>query len=147
MRKRTRARELALQVLYQVDIRKDDIKDLLQNLWERVDATDEPIDDSVKEFATELACGTLEHLEKIDASLTSYAENWQLDRMATIDRNVMRLAVYELLFVADIPLKVSINEAVELAKRYGDVESGKFVNGILDKISKKECKDDNGKKS
>jgi len=147
MRKRTRARELALQVLYQVDLREDALNELLAVLWERADASDEPIDDSIKDFTNELVNGTLEKLDNIDNLLTTYAENWQLDRMAVIDRNIMRLAAYELLYMVDIPIKVSINEAVELAKKYGDVESGKFVNGILDKIGKKECKDKDGKKS
>ncbi|NQT94977.1 MAG: transcription antitermination factor NusB, partial [Candidatus Omnitrophica bacterium] len=119
MRKRTRARELALQILYQVDVRKDSAEELLENLWEHQDTSDEILDDSIKEFTTKLANGTMENLERIDSIISTYAENWQLDRMAIIDRNVMRMAAYELLYMDDIPLKVSINEAVELAKKYG----------------------------
>jgi N utilization substance protein B len=89
---------------------------------------------SIKEFAISLARGTLEHIKTIDAAISSHAQNWHLERMAVIDRNIMRMACYELLYVNDIPAKVSINEAVDLAKKYGDTESGKFVNGILDKI-------------
>ena len=82
--------------------------------------------------------GVEAHLEAIDAKISQYATNWQLKRMAVIDRNILRLGTYELLYADDIPPKVTINEAVELAKKYGDLESGKFVNGILDKIHKTE---------
>jgi len=140
MRKRTRARELALQVLYQVDIRKEDPSALLEDFWQQKISSKEDLTVSIKEFATSLVEGVLKNLDSIDKVISSYAENWQLDRMAIIDRNIMRMATFELLYVDDIPPKVSINEAVDLAKKYGDTESGKFVNGILDKISKKERK-------
>ena len=95
----------------------------------------------MREFSTTLVDGTLKNLAKIDEYITSYAENWQLSRMAVIDRNIMRMGTFELLYLEDMPPKVAINEAVELAKKYGDTESGKFVNGILDKINKKEVKE------
>ena len=138
MRKRTRARELALQILYQVDLRKDNIHEFIADFWENQTASDDTLDDSVMEFSTTLVNGTLKNLVQIDEYITSYAENWQLSRMAVIDRNIMRMGVFELLYLEDMPPKVAINEAVELAKKYGDTESGKFVNGILDKINKKE---------
>jgi len=147
MRKRTRARELALQVLYQVDIRREDSKALLEDFWQQKISSNEELTVSIKEFATSLVEGALKNLDSIDKVISSYAENWQLERMAVIDRNIMRMATFELLYVDDIPPKVSINEAVDLAKKYGDTESGKFVNGILDKISKKERKNGEGKKS
>jgi len=140
MRKRTRARELALQLLYQADIRHEEISSVLGDFWENQSQHPEEIEISIKEFATKLARGTHENLKKIDTVISSYAQNWQLERMAVIDRNIMRMSCYELLFLEDIPPKVSINEAVDLAKKYGDIESGKFVNGILDKINKKETK-------
>ncbi len=133
MRKRSKARELALKFLYQVDISKEGYEDALVHFW-RERRTAKP----VKEFTTQLIIGTLENLAHIDSMLSKYARNWQLKRMAVVDRNILRLAGFELLFLEDIPRKVSINEAVELAKKYGDVDSGKFVNGILDKIHKKE---------
>ncbi len=138
MRKRTRSRELALQILYQVDVRKDNIDEFIADFWENQIASDDTSDDSVMEFSTTLVNGTLKNLVQIDEYITSYAENWQLSRMAVIDRNIMRMGVFELLYLEDMPPKVAINEAVELAKKYGDTESGKFVNGILDKINKKE---------
>ena len=132
MRKRTKARECALQALYQIDITKSDYKDTLVDYWQRNDE----IEASIIEFASILVTGTIENLEAIDKAISGYATNWNIKRMAVVDRNVLRLASYELLFMKDIPLKVSINEAVDMAKKYGDRDSGKFVNGILDKISK-----------
>ena len=138
MRKRTRSRELALQILYQVDLRKERRDGFIADFWENQIALDDTLDDSVMEFSTTLVNGTLKNLVQIDEYITSYAENWQLSRMAVIDRNIMRMGTFELLYLEDMPPKVAINEAVELAKKYGDTESGKFVNGILDKINKKE---------
>ncbi len=136
MRKRTQARECALQILYQVDIRKDPVDKLFLDFWRENEAEAE-----VSDFANSLVIGAIKNMKKIDETISSYASNWKLSRMAVIDRNVLRLATYELLFCPDIPQKVSINEAVDLAKKFGDMESGKFVNGILDKISKEEVKD------
>ncbi len=134
MRKRTKARECALQILYQVDITKNKFQDSIDDFWE----TKGKFDDSIKDFAQCLVSGTVENLKELDSVISRSATNWEIDRMATVDRNILRLASYELLFMDDIPLNVSINEAIEMAKRYGDKESGKFVNGILDKISKEE---------
>lgn len=138
MRKRTKARELALQMLYELDIRKEALEPFIDDFWKRPfgHKSHESVEKEVREFATSLAKGTTEHLEEIDKLISSYAQNWQLKRMAVIDRNIIRMGSFELLFLKDIPQKVSINEAVELAKKYGDVESSKFVNGILDRINK-----------
>ena len=135
MRKRTQARECALQILYQADIRKDPPEKIFLDFWR-----DNEVESEVSDFASSLVLGTLKNLKRVDETITNYASNWKLSRMAVIDRNVLRLATYELLFCDDIPRKVSINEAVDLAKKFGDMESGKFVNGILDKISKEEAK-------
>ncbi|MBN2096932.1 MAG: transcription antitermination factor NusB, partial [Candidatus Omnitrophica bacterium] len=97
------------------------------------------VEKSIKEFAVQLVQGTLKNLGQIDELISKYAQNWQLKRMAVIDRNILRLGCFELLFLEEVPPKVAINEAVELAKRYGDSDSSKFVNGILDKINKEEC--------
>lgn len=139
MRKRTHARECALKILYQIDITKDETELSIQNFWENQET-----EESIKDFATQLVNGTMENIDKINSIISAHAENWQISRMAVIDRNILRLAAYELLFLTDIPPKVSINEAVELAKKYGDTDSSKFVNGILDKINKTERKP-NGK--
>ncbi len=131
MRKRTKARECALQILYQIDIRKDPPEKLIAEFWDA-----EEIESEVRDFAEALVKGAVTNTKKIDEVISKCASNWKLSRMAVIDRNVLRLAAYELLFCEDIPPKVSINEAVDLAKKFGDMESGKFVNGILDRINK-----------
>jgi len=129
LRKRTRARELALHALYQVDLRGADVVEELTHYID--DASTEP---GVRIFALQLFNGCLERRDELDARIQEVAENWDIRRMAVIDRNVLRLAVYELLHVAEVPPKVAINEAIDLAKRYSTGDSGSFVNGILDRI-------------
>jgi transcription antitermination factor NusB len=131
MRKRTKAREFAVQFLYQLDITRQDIDASLSNFWQNCE---EEVSAEVKDFASELIKGTFAKRTLLDEKLSQYAQNWQLGRMAVVDRNILRLGAFELLFRSDIPPKVSINEAVDLAKKYSGVEAGKFVNGILDKI-------------
>ena len=132
MRKRTRARECALQILYQMDITRDQSQASLENFWQAEENL--KFDDEVKEFASEIVKGVEQHFPDIDATISRYAMNWQLERMAVVDRNVLRMSCYELLYREDIPPKVSINEAVDLAKKYSGQEAGKFVNAILDKV-------------
>ena len=132
MRRRSKARELALQILYQMDITRDNYEESLDNFWKGY--SEEIIKDEIKNFTSELVKGVALNLESIDTRISKYATNWDLKRMAVIDRNILRLSSFELLFRNDIPLKVSINEAVELAKKYSSPEASKFVNGILDKI-------------
>jgi len=134
MRKRTKAREAALKVLYQAELTRRTIREATETFWN--DA--EQVDETVHSFSNRLTLGVSDHFEVINEKISGYATNWQIKRMAVIDRNILRLGVFELLFAEDIPPKVSINEAVELAKKYGDIESSKFVNGILDKIHKSE---------
>jgi N utilization substance protein B len=131
MRKRSLARELALQVLYQIDIAQEPPETVLVAFWQ---AQDEQVDETVKHFSSELVLGVVANRDTIDAKISEYATNWQLKRMAVVDRNVLRLSCFELVFREDIPPKVSINEAVELAKKYSGVQAGKFVNGVLDKV-------------
>ena len=133
MRNRTRARECALQMLYQADIRHSGAGLIKEDFWQ----ADEPVEADVREFATTLFDGTMGHLPEIDGLIAKHADNWDMKRMAVIDRNILRLGVFELLHLDDVPPKVCINEAIELAKRFGDAESGKFINGILDAIHKK----------
>lgn len=135
MRKRTLAREFALQVLYQTDITHDDYDDSLKNFWQAHKEDD--IDDGIKGFTCELVKGVTENMAVIDKNIAQHATNWQLKRMAVVDRNILRIGCFELLFRDDIPFKVSINEAVELAKKYSSLEASRFVNGILDKIKPK----------
>lgn len=136
MRRRTKARECALKILYAIDITKDNPEERIKNFWDNHDT----VNKEIKEFADYLVNGTCKNKELIDKAITKYATNWQIERMATIDRNIIRIATFELLFSEDIPPKVSINEAVEIAKKYGDKDSSKFVNGVLDRINKQEAK-------
>lgn len=136
MRKRTKAREYALQLLYRYDItREPDVG--LEQFWQGQDEQS----NEVKDFTRELVFGTLKHVKEIDEKISGFATNWELKRMAVVDRNVLRMSSFELLYLNDIPAKVSINEAVDLAKKYSGDESGKFVNGILDRIKEDSAKD------
>ncbi len=141
MRKRTQAREHALKILYQAEMTRRSIDLTSRQFWGEMDS----IDANIQSFAQRLSSGIEGKIQEIDEKISQYAANWQLKRMAVIDRNVLRIGVYELLYTEDIPPKVTINEAVELAKKYGDMESGKFVNGILDKIHKTEVVPQNKK--
>lgn len=131
MRKRTQAREIALQILYQNEMNPDSVQKILDSYWENNQESSE----EVREFTSKIVRGTVQHLVELDQVIASAAENWQLDRMAVVDRNILRFAAYELLYCQDIPPKVTINEAVNIAKKFSQEESGKFVNGILDRIS------------
>jgi N utilization substance protein B len=125
------ARETALQVLFQRDLTKEPLITAQEvHRW----AEEFKVPELSRVFAQSLVDGTIEHLDEIDQKLTSFAQDWTLSRMANVDRNVMRLAAYEILFCPDIPGRVSLNEAIELAKRFGGEESAKFVNGILDRV-------------
>jgi len=125
------ARETALQVLFQRDLTKEPL-----NATEAVQrwAAEFEVPEVSRPFAQELVDGTIAHQNEIDQKIASFAQEWTISRMANVDRNVMRLATYEILFRPDIPGRVSLNEAIELAKRFGGEESAKFVNGILDKV-------------
>ncbi len=129
MRKRTLAREVALQLLYQLDLRGTDVLNELDDLLREASTDAEVVD-----FARETVVGTWEHRARIDESIASVATNWDLPRMAAVDRNILRLATYELCFCEDIPPLVSINEAIEMAKKFSTKNSGPFVNGILDNV-------------
>jgi N utilization substance protein B len=130
--KRRKAREFALQLLFQLDIRKEKpTATLFKRFW-----TEYEPDDEVRAFTEEIVKGTFKHLRTIDGKILASAKNWSLDRMASVDRNVLRMAAYEILHRIDIPLSVTINEAIELAKKYGTDDSGAFVNGILDNVAR-----------
>jgi len=136
VRKRTQAREYALQILYQCELNPESPEEAIRSFWEQ----NQPGCPESRLYAEKLVLGTLTHKDQIDEVITRVARNWQLSRMAVIDRNILRFATYELLFVSDIPPKVAINEAVNIAKKFSQEDSGKFVNGILDKITHTEKK-------
>lgn len=151
---RREARERAVQFLFQYDLnRPEKLEETLKQFWdsqqnaalaedkgkarwgEKVELPPPTTEETaLRLFAEPLIRGTVEHLEELDEKIKQYTKNWDLRRMAVVDRNVLRLAVYEMLYRDDIPPVVSINEAVDIAKRFSTDESGRFVNGILDKI-------------
>lgn len=137
---RRRAREFALQALYGVDVGGQGGGHALSGLWaSRVDDAEARPDDAVSaeemEFAQEIVRGVLDEKDELDRRIEAASLNWRLARMPTVDRNILRLGCYELLHRSDIPASVSINESIELAKRFGGAESRAFVNGILDRIA------------
>lgn len=130
--KRRRAREYALQLLFQLDVTRGKLTDkLMKDFWK-----DTKEDNDIKEFANSLIRGTTENIAEIDKIIKKSAEHWSIGRMAIIDRNIIRCAAYELLYRADIPPSVTINEALEISKKYSSEDSASFINGILDKIQK-----------
>jgi N utilization substance protein B len=132
MGERRKSREYALQVLYAMDSSKDPAEDALKFFWV---AHPEELAD-VRGFTEELVKGVESKREEIDSAITGLSTNWKLSRMAIVDRNILRMAIYELYWCGDIPARVTLNEAIEIAKQFGTEESGSFVNGILDKVAK-----------
>lgn len=126
---RRQAREAALQILYIADVAKMPPEDAARMIWAGVE-----LPEKAREFADGLARGASEQKPEIDRVIVKYAENWELSRMAAVDRNILRLAAFELLHHLDTPISVVIDEAVEIAKSFSTQDSGKFVNGILDKV-------------
>jgi N utilization substance protein B len=141
---RRRARELALQTLYAFEFGNRSLDEAIEDMRGR--AAEPPSDDEdvsllvrggdeVQQFAEGLVRGVLEHRDSIDEMLGQYSTNWKVNRMALVDRNILRMATFELRHMQEIPPKVTLNEAVEIAKRYGSRDSGAFINGILDRIA------------
>lgn len=129
---RRRARECALQMLFQFDLAKPTLPELLKTYWEELNDTG--VD--AQEFATNLTLGVIAHLDEVDALIRRRTEHWRISRMAVVDRNLLRLAVYEFLYEAETPKTVVINEALEIARRFSTYEATQFVNGILDGIKR-----------
>ena len=131
MSSRRRAREVALKTLYQVEITEFPWQNLIQE-----NAQQDKLDQINLEFASNLVKSVLEHEEKLDDLIKAKLEHWDLERVNLMDKNVLRLAIAEMLYFPEIPIKVSMDEAIELAKKYSYAEAGGFVNGILDAIAK-----------
>jgi N utilization substance protein B len=129
--KRRQARECAVQFLYQYDLSGGELEESLAAFW---NAVPEECGPEARRFAEELMRGTISKRAEIDAKIKQYTEHWELPRIAAVDRNILRLAIYEMLYRDDIPPVVSINEAVDIAKKFSTHESGAFVNGILDRL-------------
>jgi len=135
MGRRRKARELALQLLYQLDVQgEDDPEAHFDDFWLR-----HPVDREARDFAESLVRGTKLHEIEIDGLISRYAENWELERMAVVDRNILRQGIFELLWATAVPPKVAINEALEVAKKFSTHESSRFINGILDRIHKEQA--------
>lgn len=154
MGKRREARERAVQFLFQYDLNQpEDLDQTLRSFWESQRAAalaeekgpatwGQPVELpppsveelAMREFADPLIRGALEHRDEIDQCIKKCVQNWDLPRIAAVDRNILRLAIYEMLYREDIPPVVTINEAVEIAKKFSTQDSGRFVNGILDKV-------------
>ncbi|HOJ51588.1 MAG TPA: transcription antitermination factor NusB [Syntrophales bacterium] len=139
MHRRRKAREAALQVLYGLDMTKDSAEEAMALFWD-MGAYAEDREDTVrysrqvKPFATHLVLGTWQHRREIDHLIAQYSEHWSLGRISCVDRSILRLAIFEMLYCDDIPPKVSINEAIDLGKLYGTENSSAFINGILDAL-------------
>ncbi len=131
MGKRTKARECALQALYQLDTTGGEPRDVLRGIL----AHFEEADAETAQFAEQLVRGVQVDRKQIDELIQQSSAHWKLERMARVDRNILRLAVFEILRRADVPVRVTLNEAVELGKKFGSEESSGFVNGVLDKIA------------
>ena len=134
MGSRHQSRERALQILFQYDIHgRPGV--WLDEFWSQCQATED-----VRSFAEQLVTGVLGHKNDLDALIGKYATNWKVSRMQIVDRNILRLGAYELMWLDEVPAKVTVNEAIELAKDFGDEEAAKFVNGVLDKVLTTEAK-------
>lgn len=131
------ARDLAFKILFQTDVGRNPWQEVLPRTIQEAG-----LPEKSQNFLEDLVKGTIKNLKEIDQEIIKYSKEWTLERMANTDRNILRMAIYELKFVDDVPPGVTINEAVELAKKYGDEDSGKFVNGILGQIYKDLTKDD-----
>ncbi len=129
--KRTKARERAVQALYQIDVAATDLDEALSRFWKSF----EPVEREVMDLADDLVRGVASNRQQIDDAIEAVSTNWRLDRMARVDRNVLRLAAHELLHRPGVPVKVVINEAIQLGKKYGSESSGAFINGVLDRIA------------
>jgi N utilization substance protein B len=129
--RRTKARERALQALYQIDVAATDLDEALSRFWKSF----EPVEREVMTLAEELVRGVARYRREIDDAIERVSQNWRLDRMARVDRNILRLAMFELAHKSDVPVKVVIDEAIELGKKYGSESSGAFVNGVLDRVA------------
>lgn len=139
---RRRARESALQILYGIDWSTQRPLEACDLFWERFAGERPSAYEQIRAASDQLVLGVVRHLQEIDALLSAHSHNWKLDRMSAVDRNILRLGTYELLFSATpAPRKVVLNEAIEVAKKFGSEDSGGFVNGVLHQLSVKERDD------
>lgn len=133
MASRRRARQRALQILFLWDARRLPVEDVIGAYYDTLYSEEKIQRD---EFVVSLVRGAAEHVAELDAQIARHAEHWRMERMPAVDRNILRLATYEIIYDAEIPKSVAINEAIEIVKKFSTDDSGRFVNGILDKLNK-----------
>lgn len=138
MGSRRQARENALQILYQLELSGSPLEEVKETFWGR----EVEVDPSSKAFVNQLVDGVVQERENVDKWIEQYSSHWRLSRMPAVDKNILRLAIFEMQNCKEIPLKVTLNEAIEIAKKFGSEESGAFVNGVLDRIAKEIRKDE-----
>ncbi len=132
MRQRSKGRSLALQYLYQMDIRKEEsTEEMLTEFFLNAEA-----EESHQEFARKILEGVYKNREKLDVVISECLTNWDINRISIVDKNILRIATFELIYAMDVPAKVAVNEAIDLGKSFGSKDSGSFINGVLDKILK-----------
>ncbi len=129
---RRKGREYALQSLFQIDVSHEAVENVFPLFWE---GREEP--QELRDFTERLVKGVGQNITRLDSIIAEHAEHWRLNRMAIVDRNILRIAIYEFLYEVDTPLIVVIDEAIEIAKKFGSDESGAFINGVLDAVKKK----------
>jgi N utilization substance protein B len=127
---RRKARENALKILYSSEVGDHPVEEAIQRFWEDFEPSEEG-----REFTEKIVRGTLDRLAELDAVIQGVSTHWKISRMACVDRNILRMAAYEIFYVEEIPKRVTLNEAIEIAKRYGTEDSWAFINGILDKLA------------
>ena len=137
MGKRRKAREWALKILYKIDLTDYSYKEALDIFYNNFNIPEE-----LRDFIETLVKGVYENKKLIDRYIAKFSTNWRIERMSDVDRNILRMAIFELLFLDDIPPKVTINEAIEIGKKYGSEDSFAFINGILDRVLKEVIKPD-----
>lgn len=130
MGSRRKSREIAIQILYLIEINQSDVSSALQTFWHNYQPQAE-----LKEFSNHIVTGVCRHLDEIDQIIIKTTDNWSLNRMTVVDRSILREAIFEMLYCPDIPVKVTLNEAIELGKKFGSEKSGAFINGVLDKVA------------
>ena len=135
---RRKAREYALQGLYMFEIGKKPVDEIVTLDW-----VDKKIPDDIRDFTATLIKGAIEHIAEIDHTIEAHSKNWKIERLTVVDKSILRISIYAMNYLKDIPLVVTINEGIELGKIYGGENSGQFINGILDAIKKSDLREDN----
>jgi N utilization substance protein B len=137
---RRKAREYALQGLYMYEISETPVGELVKLEW-----VDKLIPENIRDFAVTLIEGSIEHINEIDELITRHSKNWKFERLDAVDKSILRISIFAMLYLKDIPMVVTINEGIELGKIYGGESSGQFINGILDAVRKHEIEEEEQK--